>query len=303
MLTYVLDEKPKDFESFWKQALHEMKMMPYACHIIETKQEEDINEIAYFHYLGAKREKIYGFYMKHDEMKRPTILMFHGYNWHKGEPHDFIDWYRLGLNVFSIDIRGQKGLTKDQYPYRSGDYRLMTRGLLNPEEYYMKHVYQDGINLINYVKTLPFVDENRVILHGGSQGGGIVLALAALTDVYRVYADVPSYTYFRGRMDTKNGSIREIEDYCIEHQLNREQIIKNVQYVDLIHLVEWIKAPVITSVGLKDDICPARYFMLAYDKIRSPKKIYEYPDAGHEGGHMIHHHIKLKDLKETLFGY
>jgi cephalosporin-C deacetylase len=303
MLNYKIDPKPSDFDTFWKQALHEMRMVPFAFHVTEVKKEKDINEIGYFHYLGAKREKIYGFYLKHDDEKRPTMLMFHGYNYHKGDPHDYQDWYDLGVNVFAIDIRGQMGLTKDQYPYQSGDQHLMTRGLLQPEAYYMKHVYQDGIQLMNIVKTCPFVDENRIILHGASQGGGIVLALAALMDCYKVYADVPSYTYFRGRMDTKNGSIREIEDYCITYQLNRETVIHNMQYVDLVHLVDRIKAPVMASVGLKDDICPARYFMLAYDKITSPKSLYEYPDAGHEGGHMVHHRIKLNDLKETLFGH
>lgn len=303
MLNYKLDQKPNDFESYWRQALHEMRLVPYAFQIISTEKKEKIDEVSYFHYQGAKREKIYGFYMKHDGPKRPTVLTFHGYNYHKGQPEDFMDFYQLGLNVFSIDIRGQRGLSQDRYPYLSGDHRLMTRGILEKNDYYMKHVYQDGINLIHLVKTLDFVDEDKVILQGGSQGGGIVLALAALTDVFLVYADVPSFTYFRGRMDTKNGSIREIEDFVKEKNLNREEIIGNVQYVDLVHLVPWIKAPVMISVGGKDDICPAKYFMIAYDKITAKKSIYEYPDAGHEGGKEIHRNIILNDMKENIFGH
>lgn len=301
MLNYQLDPKPQDFDLFWKQALHEMRLIPYAFHVTQVDHTDDINEVGYFHYQGARNEKIYGFYLKHDETERPTILTFHGYNYHKGYPLDYLDYYRLGLNVFSIDIRGQAGLSKDKFPYASGDHRHMTKGILDPQTYYMKHVYQDGINLIHLVKTLGFVDEKKIILQGASQGGGIVLALAALTDVYLVYADVPSFTYFRGRMDTKNGSIREIEDYVNEYKLDREKIIKNVQYVDLIHLVPWIKAPVMISVGGKDDICPMRYFMLAYDKITTEKKIYEYPDAGHEGGKETHRKIILNDIKENLF--
>ena len=303
MLNVKLDPKPADFDIYWKQALHEMRLVPYALHVSKIEKKDKIDEVGYFHYQGAKREKIYGFYMKHDNKKSPTVLTFHGYNYHKGQPEDFMDFYELGFNVFSIDIRGQQGLSEDRYPYRSGDRRLMTRGLLEKEDYYMKHVYQDGINLIHLVKTLDFVDENHIVLQGGSQGGGIVLALAALTDVYLVYADVPSFTYFRGRMDTKNGSIREIEDFVKENHLDREEIIKNVQYVDLVHLVPWIKAPVMISVGGKDDICPARYFMIAYDKIKAKKSIYMYPDAGHEGGKEVHRNIVLQDMKENVFGH
>ncbi len=303
MLTPKLDKRPDDFEVYWKQAFHEMRLVPYAFHVTHKETKDDINEIGYFHYQGAKREKIHGFYLKHDDLRRPTVLCFHGYNYHKGEPKDYLDFYTLGMNVFTIDIRGQQGLSKDSYPYKSGDHRLMTHGLLEKEDYYMKHVYQDGIQLVNLVKTLDFVLPNQIILYGASQGGGIVLVLAALTDVYKCYADVPSYSYFRGRMDTKNGSIKEIENYVKENILDREKVIANMQYVDLVHLAPWIKTPVLVSVGGRDDICPESYFMMAYEKITSQKMIYRYPNAGHEGGKEVHRNIVLNDMKENLFGH
>lgn len=294
------DLEPTQFDAFWQDASRELKQIPYGLIQDNIYQLDGIDEVCDFHYFGAKRELIFGFYLRHSHKKSPTILMFHGYGWHKGEPLDFKDWYDLGVNVFSIDIRGQKGQSKDLFPYSEGDKRLMTRGLLHPEHYYLKHVYQDGMQLIELVKTLSFVDQDHIILNGASQGGGIVFALAGLKDVCLTFADVPSYSNFRGRMDTKNGSVREIVDFIQEHHLDREKLIKNLQYFDLIHFAKRVKSPVIASVGLKDDICPAIYFMPAYDGLIVDKKIYEYPEAGHEGGSMVHHAIKLELLKSYL---
>jgi cephalosporin-C deacetylase len=295
-----LDKEPEQFDAFWRHASMELKQMPFGFVQDNSYQTDHVDEVCEFHYFGAKREKVYGFYMKHHDLKRPTILMFHGYGWHKGEPEDFLDWYDLGLNVFSIDIRGQRGLTKDSIHYPEGDQRLMTRGLSHPEHYFLKHVYQDGMQLIDLVKTLPFVDENKVILNGASQGGGIVFALAGLKDVFITFADVPSYSQFRGRIETKNGSVREIADFMNEHHMDKELTIQKLQYFDLVHFAKRVKSPVIASVGLKDDICPAKYFMPAYDRLSVEKKLYEYKDAGHEGGSTVHHKIKLELLKKFL---
>jgi cephalosporin-C deacetylase len=292
--------EPKQFDAFWRHAIDELRQIPFNFQVHPLYDQQGIDEVGEFSYRGAKKEAIYGFYLKHKEGVRPTILMFHGYGWHKGEPLEYKDWYDLGMNVFAIDIRGQRGLTKDRFPYPSGDHRLMTRGLGYPEHYYLKHVYQDGLQLIQLVKTLPFVDQHKIILHGGSQGGGIVFALAGLSDVFLTFADVPSYSFFEGRIQTRNGSVREIADYVDEKKLDKKQILESLSYFDLIYFAPRIKAPLIASVGLKDDICPAVYFMKAFDLLDVDKEIYEYPNAGHEGGASTHHQVKIERLKKYL---
>jgi len=292
--------EPKQFDAFWRHAIDELRQIPFNFQVHPLYDQQGIDEVGEFSYRGAKKEAIYGFYLKHKEGVRPTILMFHGYGWHKGEPLEYKDWYDLGMNVFAIDIRGQRGLTKDRFPYPSGDHRLMTRGLGYPEHYYLKHVYQDGLQLIQLVKTLPFVDQHKIILHGCSQGGGIVFALAGLSDVFLTFADVPSYSFFEGRIQTRNGSVREIADYVDEKKLDKKQILESLSYFDLIYFAPRIKAPLIASVGLKDDICPAVYFMKAFDLLDVDKEIYEYPNAGHEGGASTHHQVKIERLKKYL---
>lgn len=295
-----IEEEPIHFDAFWRHAKDELRQIPYSLHVHKTYTTEAIDEVGEFSYLGAKKQRIFGFYLKHQTEPSPTVLMFHGYGWHKGYPEDYMHWYQLGVNVFSIDIRGQKGLTKDSFPYQIGDHRLMTRGLESPDNYYLKHVYQDGIQLIELVKTLPFVDPKQIILNGASQGGGIVFALAGLCDVSLTFSDVPSYSYFRGRIETKNGSVREIADFIHEKKMDLEKTLSNLAYFDLTHFASRIQSPLIASVGLEDDICPAKYFMPAYQEVKVMKRLYEYPNAGHEGGADVHHRIKLEILKKVL---
>lgn len=292
-----------DFDSFWKESIDELNDIPYTFDVYHETHDEVINHIGYFTYRGAKNEKIHGLYLKHDNTKRPTMLMFHGYQWHKGEAKDYVDWYKLGVNVFAIDIRGQKGQTKDRFMYPNGDHRLMTKGLGHPKYYYLKHVIQDSLQLLSLVKTLSFVDEKRLILHGASQGGGLVFILAALMRVAFVYADVPSYSHFKGRMADKTGSVKEIAQYVSEHHLNTDDILDSLYYFDLIQFAPHLKTPIMSSVGLKDDICPAKDYMYAYNLVQSPKMIYEYPNGGHEGGGSVHHALKLRHLKEWLQSY
>lgn len=296
-------KKPDDFDRFWQHAKQELNHIPFRYHVMNTLNIENMDLVQQFSYQGAKNEMIYGMELIHDGAPRPTMIFFHGYGWHKGEPTDYLDYYQIGYNVVSLDIRGQKGLTKDRYPYHSGDQRLMTRGMMNPEEYYLKHVYQDSLQLIRLVKTLPYVDPRHIILNGGSQGGGIVIALAALEDVSYVFADVPSYTHFKGRLMGKHGSVREIADYITEHHLDQDNILANLQYFDNIHFAPMIKAPIFASVGLKDQICPAEFFEIAYDTITAKKAIFRYPEGGHEGGGAVHHQLKLKQAKEYYDEY
>lgn len=295
--------KPDDFDRFWQHAKQELNLIPFQYHIHKTAHMDPIDEMHEFSYQGAKNETIYGMELIHQGNPRPTMIFFHGYGWHKGEPHDFLDYYQIGYNIVSFDIRGQKGLSKDRYSYHSGDQRLMTRGILHPDEYYLKHVYQDSLQLIHLIRTLPYVDPKHILLNGGSQGGGIVLALAALEDIAYVFADVPSYTHFKGRLMGKHGSVREIADYIEEHHLDEDKVLSNLQYFDNLHFAPMIKAPIFSSVGLKDQICPAEFFEMAYEMMTVHKMIYRYPEGGHEGGGATHHQRKLEKSKEYYDEY
>ena len=56
----------------------------------------------------------------------------------------------------------------------------MTQGILDPATYYYRRVFTDAVRAVEAARTLDAVDAARVGVAGGSQGGGISLAVAGL---------------------------------------------------------------------------------------------------------------------------
>ena len=83
---------------------------------------------------------------------------------------------------------------------------FMTRGILAPETYYYRRLYTDAVRAVEAARAHPAVDPARVVVQGGSQGGGISLAVAGLvTDLAGVLADVPFLQHFRRATEITDG--------------------------------------------------------------------------------------------------
>ena len=76
-----------------------------------------------------------------------------------------------------MDTRGQGsgwslGDTDDAHGSGPAVPGFMTRGTPDPATYYHGRVYTDAVRLVDAVAEMPFVDETRIAVTGGSQGGG-----------------------------------------------------------------------------------------------------------------------------------
>src|SRR5690606_28389058 len=104
---------------------------------------------------------------------------------------------------FYMDTRGQGagwgsgGDTPDPVGSAPATPGFMTQGIDAPENYYFRRVYTDAARAVDAARTLPGVDAERVIFKGGSQGGGITIAVAGLVnDLTAVMPDVPFLCHF-----------------------------------------------------------------------------------------------------------
>ncbi|GAA3437599.1 alpha/beta fold hydrolase [Kutzneria kofuensis] len=75
----------------------------------------------------------------------------------------------------------------------------MTRGIDSPDHYYYRRLMTDCARAVDAVAELAGLDPERVIVTGGSQGGGLALAVAGLVPdrVAAVMPDVPFLCHFR----------------------------------------------------------------------------------------------------------
>jgi cephalosporin-C deacetylase len=135
----------------------------------------------------------------------------------------------------------------------------------------------------------PEVDPTRVAAMGGSQGGALALACAALEPRIRkcvsVYPFLSDYKRV-WEMDLAKDAYNDIKAYFRRFDPLHErvdEVFTKLGYIDIQHLAPRIKADVLMAITLMDNICPPSTQYAAYNKITSKKEAVIYRDFGHEG--------------------
>ncbi|WP_325049203.1 acetylxylan esterase [Micromonospora deserti] len=127
----------------------------------------------------------------------------------------------------------------------------------------------------------------RIIVAGGSQGGGIALAVAGLVDgLAGVLADLPFLCHVRRAVDiTDAGPYAELASYLKTRRGEVDQVFHTLSYFDGLNVAARITAPALLSVALMDRTCPPSTVFAAYHHcISADKEIVVWPYNGHEGG-------------------
>ncbi len=231
----------------------------------------------------------------------PAVVEYLGYGGGRGLPHERVMWAAAGYAHFVMDTRGQGstwavGDTADPdaagAPFHPG---FMTQGVLDPLTYYYRRVFTDAVRAIEATRTHPQVDPSRMAVTGGSQGGGIAIAVAALVpDIAAAMPDVPFLSDFpRAITFADSDPYGEIVRYLKAHRNHVEQALRTLSYFDVATLGRRAAAPALFSVGLMDEICPPSTVFAAYNAYGGPKEIREYPFNDHEGGQGFHDVAKL----------
>jgi cephalosporin-C deacetylase len=163
---------------------------------------------------------------------------------------------------------------------------FMTRGVLSARGYYYRRLFTDAVRAVEAARSMPFVDGGKIILTGGSQGGGIAIAVAGLMpDVAAVMPDVPFLCDMRTATGlTDRDPYREIVQYCKVHRDRIDDVFRTLSYFDGMNFAARARCRALFSVGLMDDVCPPRTVFAAYNHFGGPKEIRVWPYNQHEGG-------------------
>jgi cephalosporin-C deacetylase len=240
----------------------------------------------------------------------PAVVKYVGYGGGRGLPHEDLLLAAAGYASLIMDTRGQGstwsvGETADREadgsPAHPGS---MTKGILDPDSYYYRRVFTDAVRAVEAARVHPAVDGARVAVTGGSQGGGIALAVAALVpDLAGAAPDVPFLCDFpRATTLIDRDPYAEIARYLKAHRDHVDQVFRTLSYFDGAILGRRATAPALFSVALMDQICPPSTVYAAYNAYAGDKRIVEYPFNDHEGGQAFHDQVKLRWLAERLRG-
>ncbi len=238
----------------------------------------------------------------------PAVVEYIGYGGGRGLAHERILWAVAGFAHFVMDTRGQGstwavGDTPD--PDRTGDPAhpgFLTQGILDPTRYYYRRVYTDAVRAVEAVRRHPAVDAHRVAVTGGSQGGGMSVAVAGLVDdLTAVLPDVPFLSDFpRAITLMDEDPYAEIARYLKAHRDHVDRAAATLAHFDVAILGRQATAPALFSVGLMDEVTPPSTVYAAFNHYGGPKEIREYPFNAHEGGQGFHDVVKLAWLRERF---
>ena len=271
--------KQKDFSEFWKNTLAISANEPL---------NEEFNKIDYIvkeievykvYYDGFGGARICGHYLlpKSGNSPFPVILFFHGYGGKKNDINYYLKWVLMGYAVMAIDIRGQNGESTDNKVYPAPSvWGYMTKGAFSKEDYYYRGVYMDCIRAIDFLAYRKEINIERLCVYGGSQGGGLTLAAAALDSRPKlVIARVPYLCHFRRAVEwaeeAKNITYLEFALLIKNHPEREEELFENLSYFDNLNLCTWIKAKTIIVCAMKDTVCPPSTIFAVFNNIKVEK--------------------------------
>jgi cephalosporin-C deacetylase len=298
-------DEPDDFDDFWRDTLgaaaaHELapEFTPYDALLPGVR----IHDVRYAGYAG---ERVAGWFLTPPDAAGPLpcVVQFIGYGGGRGRAHEWLLWPAAGYAVLVMDSRGQgDGDTPDLPGVGPQHAGLLTRGVLNRDDYYYRRLFTDAVRAVDTAASRAEVDPDRIVVAGASQGGGIAQAVAGLHPGVRgAIIDVPFLTHFRRATEiTDEYPYRELADMCATNRDRIDQVFRTLGYFDGLHFAARATAPALYTVGLMDAICPPSTVFAAYHHYTGPKQLRVWPYNGHEGGDTFQPEVNLRWLRDLL---
>ncbi|MCI8441615.1 MAG: acetylxylan esterase [Provencibacterium sp.] len=295
----------EDFGAFWQESIAQARAAALQPDVKRRAYPSRYVEVYDVSYRGFDETRIHGLFIRPlfaGEEKLPCLIHFHGFSGSRGAPSDFMHWVLLGMAVLSVDCREQGGITGNCAHYSDSGMvsNVTSKGLLHKEEYYYRAVYIDCLKALDMAEALPQVDPRRLAVRGVSQGGALGMAVCSLDRrPALLMANVPSGSELQARVEGRHGSFSSVNDYLRRYPDRVDTVYETLSYFDTMNMAENIRCPVLASVALADQVCPARCYFASYNRIKSPKHICVYPFNEHDGAGQVHLEKELQFLKDS----
>jgi len=284
--------RPDDFDAFWNQSLELLGTFDWNVEMQDAEFQTPSAYCRHLYFTGLGGARIHAklAIARNRSGKVPGVVQFHGYTTSSGEWNGVHSLASCEFVAAALDCRGQGGLSEDNGTYTgSTQAGHIVRGLQGePSGLYYRNVFLDTVQLARIIMEMEQVRPDRVASIGGSQGGALALACAALEPrIWRVAANHPFLSDYQRvwEMDLAEGAYAELHQFMRlfdpQAKKSREYFTK-LGYIDVHHLSRRITAETLIATGLMDTICPPSTVFAAYNNISSPKKMEVYPNHRHE---------------------
>ena len=273
-------DRPTDFDNFWMRAKRELAAVdPQFKMIRKDSLCTDKRDVFLVEMRSLDNVLIRGWYARPKATgKYPALLHVQGYS---GNMQISLITSGEEMPEFFLNIRGH-GNSRDEVNPGFPGYIL--HNIKDRERYIYRGAYMDCIRAVDFLCSREEVDSRYLVVEGGSQGGALSFATAAL-DNQRIKLCMPAVPFlsdFPDYFKIAKWPANEFTDYENANKVfGWNGIFETLSYFDIKNLAPWIKCPVFMQIGLKDPTCPPHINFAAYNQLSVPKSYIAYPEAGH----------------------
>ena len=286
---------PEDFDEFWADTLEQSRAAAGSTAVSVVPVDAGLATIDVFDvtFPGFDGQPVRAWLRmpRHRSGDLPLLVQYVGYGGGRGRPTENLLFSSAGFAHFYMDTRGQgsswsAGDTPDIAVTGPSIPGFLTRGIESRETYYYRRLFTDAVRAVEIARELPGVDGSRVAVLGGSQGGGIALAVAGLVPgLAAVIPFVPFLCDFpRALTIHDNDPYHEVVRYLATHRDRVDQVHETLAYFDGVNFSRRATAPAWFSAALMDETCKPSTVFGAYNAYAGPKQLDVWTYNGHEGG-------------------
>lgn len=273
------------FNEYWKKNLAELKKVNPEFNVkkVDSLCTDKRNAfIAEMKSLGGLTIRGYYFVPK-TAGKHAAVLHLPGYGQGYEDRRAFLS-NQDDVIELALCVRGH-GISSDVFNPGFGVPGIWGYKLCSETEIAYRGIYLDCVRGLEFLLSRPEVDTSRIGVMGGSQGGGLTLAVSGLCN-----DKIKACSYFdpgpcdpRDHLRIRTMCKREFVNFLkyYNNECTLEDALNVWDLIDTKGFASWIKCPVFFVTSLFDDDIPPHLGFSAYNQISSPKSFKIFPELGH----------------------
>ena len=247
--------RPADFHEFWCQTLEELRAIPMDAKItavpeVSTKDAEAFK--VSLATLGGRR--VHCWYWKPRAAgKYPAVFELPS----SGVYPRLADHVPRGpdrcgmwMAIHGLPVDYERG----KYPDDPAALNYWTHGIESPQTSMWRTIYASLVRGVDFLRSRPEVDAKRIMVSGGSQGGGLTMVLAGLD--HRIAFAAPAHSGL-ARLDWTVLHTPGFWPFSMKAKpvgQTTAQFLKTLSYFDAANFTPDIACPVVAEVSLLDTV-------------------------------------------------
>ncbi|HIT14774.1 MAG TPA: acetylxylan esterase [Candidatus Avimuribaculum pullicola] len=263
-----------DFDPFWDDVLAQLKEVDPQYTLTELPEHSSADRKVYLVEMKSVADgtgndiTVRGYYAEPTaEGTYPALIHYQGYDSDgTSDPWCMNGGDNPGWIELTFSTRGQWINNRPPYVNAYGDW--FAYGFGNKDDYYYRGAYADAVRAIDFIASRTKTDTRNIFAEGSSQGGALTIAAAALDDRLQAIAPAIQFMgdfpdYFQVGQWPASVAIAQQEALG----LSDEEMYASLSYFDTKNLAPRITCPVITTIGMQDNVCPPHTNIAPYNNL------------------------------------